>query len=140
MGRMFFLRSGFAMTVFSIGVSVFEHFKNVTDDYLLAISFGGVVLGFGVGLVIRNNGCLDGTETVAMLLNRKYNLPVGQTVLIFNIIVYSAAGVMFGIDRAMYSLLTYFIASKILDYVESGVEQAKASDSRCRRKRIYSNK
>ena len=57
---------------------------------------GGVILGFGVGLVIRFNGCLDGTETVAMLLNRKYNLPVGQTVLGINIVIYSVAGIRFG--------------------------------------------
>lgn len=127
MGKMFVFRTAFAMLVFSISVSIFEHLESVTQEYLLAVSFGGVVLGFGVGLVIRYNGCLDGTETVAMLLNRKFNLPVGQTVLIINIIIYSVAGVIFGIDRAMYSLLTYFIASKILDYVETGVEQAKAA-------------
>ena len=80
----------------------------------------------GVGLVIRFGGCFDGTETVAILLHRKFKWPVGQTVLIFNVIIYSTAAILFGFDRAMYSLLTYFITSKILDIVENGLNQLKA--------------
>ena len=93
----------------------------------MAVCFGGVILGAGVGLVIRFGGCLDGTETVAILLNRKFKFPVGQTVLIFNVIIYIVAALLFGFDRAMYSLLTYFITSKIIDKVETGLEQAKAA-------------
>ena len=100
---------------------------NATDQYLLAVCFGGVILGAGVGLVIRFGGCLDGTETVAILINRKFKLPVGQTVLIFNVIIYIVAALLFGFDRAMYSLLTYFVTSKIIDKVETGLEQAKAA-------------
>ena len=99
----------------------------IRDRYLLAVCFGGVILGAGVGLVIRFGGCLDGTETVAILINRKFKLPVGQTVLIFNVIIYIVAALLFGFDRAMYSLLTYFITSKIIDKVETGLEQAKAA-------------
>lgn len=127
MGREFIYRALFSMITFSVFVSIFGPMKGVTDDYLLAVCFGGVILGLGVGLVIRCHGCLDGTEAVAILLNRKFNLPVGQTVLVFNIVIYSLAGILFGLDRAMYSLLTYFITSKVLDFVETGVEQAKAA-------------
>lgn len=73
------------------------HGVNATDQYLLAVCFGGVILGAGVGLVIRFGGCLDGTETVAILINRKFKLPVGQTVLIFNVIIYIVAALLFGI-------------------------------------------
>ena len=69
----------------------------------------------------------DGTETVAILLNKKFNISVGTVVLIFNVIIYAVAGILFGWDRAMYSLLTYFITSRILNIVESGFEQAKAA-------------
>jgi uncharacterized membrane-anchored protein YitT (DUF2179 family) len=86
-----------------------------------------VILGFGVGLVIRYGGCLDGTETVAILINKKFGMPVGQTVLIINVFIYICAGLLFGWDRAMYSLLTYFITSKVLDIVENGINQAKAA-------------
>ena len=127
MGKMFIAKSGYAMLVFSIFLQVFAPLKNVTEEYLLAVSFGGVLLGLGVGLVIKYGGCLDGTETVALLLNRKFKWPVGQTVLIFNIIIFSIAGFIFGFDRAMYSLLTYFITSKVLDIVENGMDKAKAA-------------
>ncbi|MCR4990840.1 MAG: YitT family protein, partial [Lachnospiraceae bacterium] len=79
------------------------------------------------GLVIRSGGCLDGTETVAIVLNRKFKWQVGQTVLVFNVIIYTIAGIIFGWDRAMFSLLAYFIASKVIDMVETGFDKAKAA-------------
>lgn len=127
MGIMFIAKSGWAMVVFSVFVEVFAPLQRVTGEYLLAVCFGGMILGIGVGLVIRSGGCLDGTETVAILLNRKFKLPVGRTVLIFNIIIYTVAGFLFGFDRAMYSLLTYVVTSKVIDVVEMGLEQAKAA-------------
>lgn len=127
MGGRFVMKSAFSMVIFSVFLSVFEPLANVTEQALLAVCFGGVILGIGVGLVIRFGGCLDGTETVAILLNRRFKLPVGRTVLMFNVIIYSVAGLMFGWDRAMYSLLTYFITSKVIDMVENGMDQAKAA-------------
>lgn len=126
MGVAFIGKALYAMAVFSFFLEVFAPLANVTQEYLLAVCFGGVILGAGVGLVIRFGGCLDGTETVAILLNRKFQFQVGRTVLIINIVVYGIAGFVFGIDRAMYSLLTYIITSKIVDYVETGLDQAKA--------------
>ena len=126
-GKKFIVKAAFAMVVFSVFLEVFAPMVNATQEYLLAVCFGGVILGIGVGLVIRFGGCLDGTETVAILLNKKFKLPVGQTVLVFNIIIFATAGFIFGFDRAMYSLLTYFITSKVLDIVESGLEQTKAA-------------
>ncbi|MBQ9673919.1 MAG: YitT family protein [Ruminococcus sp.] len=127
MGKMFIIKSAFAMLIFSVFLEIFAPMANATNEYLLAVCFGGVILGIGVGFVIKLGGCLDGTETVAILLNKKFKLPVGQTVLIFNIIIFIVAGFIFGFDRAMYSLLTYFITSKVLDIVESGMDQTKAA-------------
>ena len=127
MGKMFIAKSAYAMVIFSVALEIFAPLKNVTEDYMLAVSFGGVILGLGVGLVIKYGGCLDGTETVAILLNKKFKWPVGQTVLIFNIAIFAVAGFVFGFDRAMYSLLTYFITSKVLDIVENGMDKAKAA-------------
>ncbi len=127
MGKMFIAKSAYAMLIFSVFLEVFEPLRNITEDYLLAVCFGGVILGLGVGLVIRFGGCLDGTETVAILLNKKFKFPVGQTVLVFNIGIFTMAGFFFGFDRAMYSLLTYFITSKVLDIVENGTQQTKAA-------------
>lgn len=127
LGHKFFIKAGFSMIVFSVFLELFAEMKDVTDEYLLAVCFGGMLLGIGVGIVISFGGCLDGTEIVAILLNRKLNFPVGKTVLFFNIIIYSAAGCLFGFDRAMYSLLTYYITSKVLDFIETGMNQAKAA-------------
>lgn len=127
LGKQFLLYSLWAMVMFSIGLRLFEGMTDATHQYLLAVCYGGVLLGLGVGIVIRRGGCLDGTEVVALMLNRRYNFPVGTVVLIFNVIIYASAGFLFGLDRAMYSLLTYFITSRILDIMESLMEQAKAA-------------
>ena len=127
MGKMFIAKSAFAMIVFSVFLELFASLREATDEYLLAVCFGGVLLGVGVGLVIRFGGCLDGTETVAILLNKKFNFSVGNVVLTFNVFIFVVAGFLFGFDRAMYSLLTYFITSKVLDIVENGMQQTKAA-------------
>ena len=127
LGHKFIIKSAYAMVVFSVAIRIFEEFESATNEYILAVSFGGVLLGLGVGMVIKAGGCLDGTETVAILLNKKFALPVGQVVLGFNVVIYIIAGFLFGFDRAMYSLLTYFITSKVLDIVENGINQAKAA-------------
>jgi len=127
LGKVFIIKSAYAMAVFSIFLEIFEEWRNATAESLLAVAFGGTLLGIGCGIVIKFGGCLDGTETVAIMLNKKFRWPVGQTVLIFNVIIYGIAGLLFGTDRAMYSLLTYFVASKVIDIVEEGFNKAKAA-------------
>lgn len=127
LGKIFIIKSAYSMTVFSFFVSIFAPLVNATEETFLAVCYGGVILGIGVGIIIRFGGCLDGTEAIAIILNRKFGLAVGQMVLIMNLVIYSIAGILFGPDRAMYSLLTYFITSKVLDVVENGVNQAKAA-------------
>ncbi len=128
LGRMFIVKSAYSMAVFSLFLELFAPMANATEEYLLAVCFGGVILGIGVGLVIKFGGCLDGTETAAILLNKKFRFSVGRVVLICNIVIFAAAGIILrSFDRAMYSLLTYFITSKVLDIVESGMEQTKAA-------------
>ena len=126
LGRLFLAKAVFAMVAFSLMLSVFEDMKAITDKDILVVAFGGVLLGIGVGLILKSGGCLDGTEIVALLISRKLDLSVGQIVLGFNVIIYSVAGILFGLDRALYSLLTYFITSKVIDIVEHGMEQAKS--------------
>lgn len=126
LGMRFLVKAIYAMVVFSSFLGVFEHMKEVTNQEILVVVFGGVLLGVGVGLILRYGGCLDGTEIVAMLLSHHMEFSVGQIVLFFNIIIYAAAGFLFGPDRALYSLLTYFITSKVIDIVENGMEQGKS--------------
>ena len=126
LGMRFLVKAIYAMVIFSVFLGVFENMKAVTEQEILVVVFGGVLLGVGVGLILRYGGCLDGTEIVAMFLSKNTEFSVGQIVLFFNIIIYTAAGFLFGPDRALYSLLTYFITSKIIDIVENGMEQGKS--------------
>ena len=126
LGIRFLIKAIYAMIIFSSFLGVFADMKAVTEQEILVVVFGGVLLGIGVGLILRYGGCLDGTEIVAMLLSHHMEFSVGQIVLFFNIIIYAVAGFLFGPDRALYSLLTYFITSKIIDFVENGMEQGKS--------------
>ena len=126
LGRTFLVRALYSMLVFSVLLEVFKPLPPLTEQELLVVVFGGVLLGLGVGLILRSGGCLDGTEIVAMLLSQRAPFSTGQIVLGINIVIYAAAGLLFGLDRALYSLLTYFITSKIIDMVQNGMEQGKA--------------
>ncbi len=127
LGKSFLMRTIVSMLTFSLALSFFESLHEVTDEILLATIFGGVLLGIGVGLVIRFGACVDGTESVALVISKKTSLSVGQIVMIFNFVIYSIAALTFGIDRALYSVLTYFITYKVIDLVSEGLEQAKAA-------------
>ena len=126
LGKRFVFKFSYAVALFSVMTAVFEPLVNATEDTILGVTFGGVLLGVGVGLVLRGGGCLDGTEIVAVILNRNVSFSVGQIILLFNVIIYGAAGAVFGLDRGMYSLLMYFITSKVIDIVEVGGDSAKS--------------
>lgn len=121
-GRIFVVRSIYAMTAFAVAVGLFESTPSVTDDNLLAVTFGGLILGIGVGLILRYGGCLDGTEIVASVLSRKIHLPIGRQVLCFNIVLYVVASFIYGWDRGLYSILTYVIVSVVMTRVEEGFD------------------
>ena len=105
LGKLFLAKAGYSMVLFSLMTAVFEPMVSATHDVFLGAIFGGILLGVGVGLVLRGGGCLDGTEIVAVTLSRKVSFSVGQIILIMNVIIYSAAGALFGLDRGMYSLV-----------------------------------
>lgn len=126
LGLKFLIKASFGMLVFTTLLSVFGTFDEVTDDIILATIYGGLLLGVGVGMVIKFGACLDGTEIVAILVSKRSSLSVGQVVLFINIFIYGVAIFVFGPDRALYSLLTYFITFKIIDMVSEGMDQAKA--------------
>lgn len=126
LGKTFAFKATYAMLVFSVFLVVFEGMKNATSDPLLATVYGGLFLGLGVGIIMKFGGCVDGIDTVSLLLSKKTPFSTGQIILFFNLIIYSCAGFIFGPDRALYSLLTYFITSKVIDIVETGLEQGKA--------------
>lgn len=125
-GKKYLIKTGYGMALFSILLEVFAKYEPLIDDTLLATVYGGIALGIGVGLIIKEGSSLDGTETVAILVSRKQSLSVGQVVFIFNIFIYAAAIFTFGAERALYSLLTYFVSYKVIDFVSDGLNSAKA--------------
>ena len=127
LGKNFLIQSTVAMALFSVLLEIFKQVDVVTNDVLLATVFGGILLGIGVGFVIRYGACLDGVENVAILINKKTSFSVGQVILLVNLVIYMVAGILFGWDRALYSIMTYFITYKLIDIVSEGLEQAKAA-------------
>lgn len=126
-GRNFAITSIFSISMFSFFLSVLSFMPIVTDDVLLASVFGGIVLGLGVGLILRYGGYVDGTEVVAMILNEKTIFSVGQILMIFNLFILSGAAWIYGWDRAFYSILAFFIVQKTIDVVLDGLEQEKSA-------------
>jgi uncharacterized membrane-anchored protein YitT (DUF2179 family) len=125
-GKTFVFFTLFAITCLSIGVSLLHPIPGLTHDVFLAAIFGGIINGIGVGLIIRAGGSLDGTEMVAIILDKKISFSVGEIVMFFNVFILGAAGFLYGWDRAMYSLVAYFIAYKVIDIVVEGLDESKA--------------
>lgn len=125
-GKSFVISTFFAVICLSIGVSLLHPVVGVTHDVFLAAVFGGIINGVGVGLIIRAGGSLDGTEIVAIILDKKTSFSIGEIVMFFNIFILLGAGFVYGWDRAMYSLITYFLAFKVIDIVVEGVDESKA--------------
>lgn len=125
-GKSFVIATLYAITVLSVGVSVLHPIPGLTQDPLLAAVFGGITLGIGVGMVIRYGGSLDGTEIIAIIFSKKSAFSVGEIVMFFNLFILTSAGAIFGWDRAMYSLIAYFVAFKVIDLTIEGLDESKA--------------
>lgn len=124
-GKSFALASILGVSVMSLGTLFIPH-GHVTTDPLISSVFGGLILGVGVGLVLRSNGTTDGTETVAILISRKSALSVGEIVLIINIFILLSGGLVFGWTKALYSIIAYYIAVKMIDMTMNGFQENKA--------------
>lgn len=125
-GKPFAVKSILAITALALCLT-FLKFPDVTSDKLLTAVFGGFFIGAGIGLVIRGGAVLDGTEIAALLVSRNsYLLKVGDVILILNVLIFAAAAVFLGVETALYSMLTYFAASKTVDFLIHGIEEQTA--------------
>ncbi|MEH7483816.1 YitT family protein [Neobacillus drentensis] len=125
-GKTFALSTLYGIIILSIGTSLLHPVPAFTQDILLATVFGGIVLGIGVGIVIRYGGSLDGTEILAILFNNKLPFSVGEIIMFFNLFILGCAGFVFTWDRAMYSLIAYFVAYKTIDITITGLDESKS--------------
>jgi uncharacterized membrane-anchored protein YitT (DUF2179 family) len=126
-GKTFALSTLLGIAVLSVTTTLLHNVPVFTEDLLLATVFGGIVLGVGVGIVIRYGGSLDGTEIMAILINKRIPFSVGEIIMFFNVFIFITAGFVFGWDRAMYSLLAYYIAFKTIDIVIAGLDESKSA-------------
>jgi uncharacterized membrane-anchored protein YitT (DUF2179 family) len=123
LGISFAVKSALAIAALSVCL-VLINFPDVTHDKLLTAVFGGIFLGMGVGLAIRGGAVLDGTEIVALLVSKKMQLlKVSDVILLFNLVIFSAAVFFLGVEPALYSILTYLSASKMIEFILNGIEQ-----------------
>ncbi len=126
--RTFVINMLIAVFLFAVFLIVLQHAPPFHGDALEVIFFGGAILGLGVGLIIRNGGCTDGTEILAILINRKKGFTVGQVVLFINIFIFAAYGWIFqDWHIALKSLMTYVVAFKVLDIVLVGLDELKSA-------------
>lgn len=125
-GKTFSIATLLGVSAMSIGTAFLQPVPELTKDPLLSAVFGGIILGIGVGMVIRYGGSLDGTEIIAIVFNKKIPFSVGETVMFMNIFILGSAGFIFGWDRAMYSLIAYFIAYKMIDVTIQGLDESRS--------------
>lgn len=125
-GRGFAIKSMLAIAGLSLCLA-FVKYPDVTPDKLLTAIFGGFFIGAGIGLTIRGGAVLDGTEVAALLVSKSSNLlKVGDVILLLNVFIFSAAAFFLGMEPALYSMVTYFAASKTVDFLIHGLEEYTA--------------
>lgn len=122
-GRSFAISTAFAVIVLSLFTAYLKPIPGLTNDVFLATVFGGIIDGIGVGLIMRAGGSLDGTEIVAIIMEKRLPFSVGDIIMFFNIFILGASAFVFGYDKAMYSLVAYAIISKTIDSVLKGFNE-----------------
>lgn len=126
LGKEFAIYSTFGIITLALLTMVIHPEVGVTQVPILAAVFGGIVVGIGVGIVIRYGGTLDGTDTVAILIDRRSSFSVGEIIMFMNIFILSASGFVFGWDNAMYSLIAYYVAHKAIDVAVEGLSESRS--------------
>ncbi|HBL79460.1 MAG TPA: hypothetical protein DDZ79_05770, partial [Aequorivita sp.] len=121
-GRRFAIKSVLGILLLAIAVALIPY-PVMTDDKILVASFGGLFLGLGIGLAIRGGAIIDGTEILAIYISRKTSLTVGNVIMIFNVVIFMTAAYFLSTEIALYAILTYFAASKTVDFVIDGIEE-----------------
>ena len=118
----FAVKSALAILLLSILVHYLS-LPTITEDKLLISVFGGLFLGAGIGLSIRGGAVIDGTEVLALYVSKRTSLTVGDFISLFNFVLFCFSALLINIETAMYSMLTYFSASKTVDFIINGIEE-----------------
>jgi uncharacterized membrane-anchored protein YitT (DUF2179 family) len=115
------IKSIVSIVVLSIVIH-FENFASITDDKLLIAIFGGLFLGAGIGLTIKNGAVLDGSEILGIFINNRLGVSIGKVILVFNVILFLFTAWLISVEVAMYSILTFLVTGKVIDLMIEGFE------------------
>ncbi len=127
-GKTFAIMSVVGITALSLGTVLMHDISPILSekDHLLVVASGGILLGVGIGIVLRNGGALDGSEVLAVLISRKVPFSVGDIILLINVFIFAIAAFVYNLESALYSALTYYIAKTVIDIVQVGLEKSKS--------------
>lgn len=117
----FAIKTAIAVVGLAIALQYIE-FPTVTSDNLLISIFGGFFLGLGIGLAMRGGCAIDGLEVLALYTLKKTSFTITEMIMGMNIVLFLSAGIHFGLETALYAMLTYYIAMRTIDYVIEGME------------------
>lgn len=115
------IKSIIAIALLALSISL-EAFSTITEDKLLIAIFGGLFLGAGIGITIRNGAVLDGSELLGLFVFNKYGISIGKTILVFNVILFTITAYVVSVEVAMYSILAYLVTAKVIDLFIQGLE------------------
>lgn len=127
-GKTFAIMSIVGIVALSLGTVLMHDISPILSekDHLLVVASGGILLGVGIGIVLRNGGALDGSEVLAVLISRKVPFSVGDIILLINVFIFAIAAFVYNLESALYSALTYYIAKTVIDIVQVGLEKSKS--------------
>lgn len=126
MGKKFFIRTSYANVVTTLGLIYLKPFPAITTSELLIVLYGGVLFGIGVGIVVKMGGAIDGSEMLAVWMNKHFNIPISTFLLAVNAVIFIFVAILFSIEQAMFSLAIFYIVTKMIDFILDGINQGKS--------------
>lgn len=131
-GRYFFAKTFIGFAVYTLGLILFEDIPfELNTEHFIAVAFGGAILGLGLSLILRNGGCIDGSEIFANIIVQKIysysgkDYSISYILIAFNACVYAAVFILLDRDSALLSLLVYIVATAIIDHFTDHFESLK---------------
>ncbi|KZD35518.1 YitT family protein [Bacillus cereus] len=126
MGKKFFIRTSYANVVTTLGLIYLKPFPPITTSELLIVLYGGVLFGVGVGIVVKMGGAIDGSEMLAVWMNKHFKVPISTFLLAVNAVIFIFVAILFSIEQAMFSLAIFYIVTKMIDFILDGINQGKS--------------
>jgi len=120
-GKRFAFRTLLSVMLLGVCLLLIPNYEATKDTLLISV-FGGAFLGIGIGLIMRTGAALDGIEVLAVYTLKRTSFTITEIILGINIIIFTIAGFRFGLNTALYSILTYFTATRCIDYVVEGLQ------------------